>query len=106
MGQQIRKMQTSVRFIGPQLANTVWIVISTSAAELQVEVVSGKNSDDMKAGSMSRQFIADLVSCSETFKNHIQGTSRPVLRREVPASSGPGKTVKSGGARTRAGRLV
>ncbi len=84
MGQQIIKMQTSVRFIGPQLLNTVWIVVSTATTELQVEVVSGKNSNDVKAGSECWQSIVDDVCCSKTFKYYIHYASRPALCREVP----------------------
>jgi hypothetical protein len=104
MGQQIRKRQTSVRFISPQLLNTVWIVVSTATTELQVEVVSGENSNHVKARSQGWQSIVDYVGCSKTFKNYIQRASRPVLRREVLASGGVGKTVES--SRARGGDLI
>lgn len=99
MGQQIRKSKTNVRFISPQLLNTVWVEVSTATTELQVEVVSGENSNDVKARSKSWQSIVDDVCSSKTFKYYIQGASRPVLCREVPASGGPGKTVESGRSR-------
>ena len=106
MGEARRKRQTSVRFIDPQLPNMVGIVVAASAAELQIEVMCGKNPDHMKAGSVSRKAVADYISCSKTFKNYIQCASGSVLGREVPSASGSGKAVESDATRTRAGGMV
>src|SRR5438477_7863054 len=98
-------MQNSVRFIDPQLPNSVGIVVSASAAELQVKVMGGKNPDRMKAGGMAGQLIGNGIACLKTFKNYIHGLSGPVGRRKVSPAGGRSESMQRRGA-LRGGRRV
>ena len=99
-------MQNSVRFIDPQLPNSTWIVVPTSAAELQVKVMCGKNPDGVEPGGMTGQLIGNRVACSKTFKDYIHCLSGPVRRCKVVPTGGAGKCVQSSGALREVRRVV
>src|SRR4029077_14537463 len=92
-GNASTSIHNSVRFIVPQLSNLVWIVISASAAELQVEVVSWKNANRVEPGGVTGEPVGDRVACSKPVKDRIQGMRGRAGRREVASAACAGKFV-------------
>ena len=54
--------------------------------ELQAQVMGGKNTDQVKAGGVTWQFVGDGIGCVEVFKNCVQNFGSARVSREVAAT--------------------